>query len=296
MNQEKNSFFSTLKKDFQTSFSINFLFIIIILSTFSIILTNYIFSKSIIKEVHFIIQNYEYSKVGGEENYKILREIQKEQTNSYITDMIENNPEYIEEIKAKIDPQYKKAKKLSQEEISILKEWSNIIWSQDAQYTFVEFSNFTCKYCREFHQTDILPWLLEKYEDLNYILKNMVHKQSTPEYQLALYGKCILQQGDTEKYSQYISEVFSLSWEEQNDFLENISWKYLLSQEIQTCISSPETKLFLEKEFGQWIYLWVTSTPSFIVLDNTTGKYTFIEWLVSKEDMIKSIDAFMGKN
>gem|GEM_PF-6972312 len=72
--------------------------------------------------MHFIIQNYEYSKVGGEENYKILREIQKEQTNSYITDMIENNPEYIEEIKAKIDPQYKKAKKLSQEEISILKE------------------------------------------------------------------------------------------------------------------------------------------------------------------------------
>ena len=95
MNQENKWFFSTLKKDFQTSFSINFLFIIIILATLSIILTNYIFSRNVIKEVHLIIQNYEYSKVWGEENYKILREIQKEQTNSYITDMIENNPEYI---------------------------------------------------------------------------------------------------------------------------------------------------------------------------------------------------------
>ena len=296
MDKENKWFFSTLKKDFQTSFSINFLFIIIILSTLSIVLTNYIFSKSIIKEVHFIIQNYEYSKVGGEENYKILREIQKEQTNSYITDMIKNNPEYIEEIKAKIDPNYQKAHQLTSEEITLLKADSFILWNALSPYTLLEFSNFSCKYCRAFHQTDILPWLLEKYEWLNYILKNMVNKEWTPEYQLALYGKCILQQGDTEKYSQYISEIFSLSWEEQKDLLENISWKYLLSQEIQSCISLPETKLFLEKEFGQWIYLWVTSTPSFIVLDNTTGKYTLIEWLISKEDMVKSIDAFMGKN
>lgn len=295
MDKENKWFFSHFKRDMQTSFSINFLFIIIILSTFSIILTNYIFSKSVIKEVHSIIQNYEYSKVGGEENYKILREIQKEQTNSYITDMIKNNPEYIEEIKAKIDPNYQKPHQLTSEEITLLKSDTFTLWNTQSSYTLLEFSNFSCKYCRAFHQTDILSWLLDKYEGLNYILKNMVNKEWTPEYQLALYGKCILQQGDTEKYSQYISEVFALSWDEQKSFLENISWKYLLWEESQNCINAPETKLFLEKEFGQWIYLWITSTPSFILLDNTTGKYILIEWLVSKEDMEKHIEAFIEK-
>lgn len=295
MDKESKWFFSTLKRDFQTSFSINFLFIIIILSTFSIILTNYIFSKSIIKEVHFIIQNYEYSKVGGEENYKILREIQKEQTNSYITDMIKNNPEYIEEIKAKIDPQYKKAKKLSQEEISILKEWSNIIWSQDAQYTFVEFSNFTCKYCKTFHDQNIWEELLKSHENMNYIFKNMVNKEGTQDYNLALYGKCISKEKTQEDFLSYMKDAFSILPEEQEKFLETTIDKYSLGEIFQTCMSWVDAKVALEKEFWQGVYLWVTSTPSFVIINNTTGKYHLIEWLLAKDDMIITLDTFMKK-
>ncbi len=293
MNQENKWFFSTLKKDFQTSFSINFLFIIIILATLSIILTNYIFSRNVIKEVHLIIQNYEYSKVWGEENYKILREIQKEQTNSYITDMIENNPEYIEEIKAKIDPNYKKTEKLSQEEITILKEWSMIVWNKEQPYTFVEFSNFSCKYCQTFHAETSLPDFLKSYETMNYLFKNMVNKEGTQDYDLALYGKCISQEKQEADYLSYINEAFNI-WEENKDtFLEKIISKYSLWETFQKCISSDETKLALEKEFGQWVYLWVVSTPSFVLLDNLTWKYSLIEWLLSKEEMKAKLDSFM---
>lgn len=293
MSQENKWFFSTLKKDFQTSFSINFLFIIILLATLWIILANYIFSRNVIKEVHLIIQNYEYSKVWGEENYKILREIQKEQTNSYITDMIENNPEYIEEIKAKIDPNYKKIKKLSQEEISILKEWSAIIWNKEQPYTFVEFSNFSCKYCKTFHAENSIQELLESHETMNYMFKNMVNKEGTQDYDLALYGKCISQEKQEEDYLSYINEAFNI-WEENKDtFLEKIISKYSLWETFQNCISSDETKLALEKEFGQWVYLWVVSTPSFVLLDNLTWKYSLIEWLLSKEEMKAKLDSFM---
>ncbi|MGE4444096.1 MAG: DsbA family protein [Candidatus Altimarinota bacterium] len=293
MNQENKGFFSTLKKDFQTSFSINFLFIIIILATLSIILTNYIFSRNVIKEVHLIIQNYEYSKVGGEENYKILREIQKEQTNSYITDMIENNPEYIEEIKAKIDPNYKKIKKLSQEEITILKEGSAILGNQEQPYTVIEFSNFSCKYCQTFHAETSLQDFLKSYETMNYVFKNMVNKEGTQDYDLALYGKCISQEKQEADYLSYINEAFNIGEENKDTFLEKIISKYSLGETFQKCISSDETKLALEKEFGQGVYLGVVSTPSFVILDNLTGKYSLIEGLLSKEEMKAKLDSFM---
>lgn len=62
-------------------------------------------------------------KVGGEANYKLLREIQKDQMTTYIRELSEKDPAYIESLKRKIKnlEEGKKNLVLSMEEISVLK-------------------------------------------------------------------------------------------------------------------------------------------------------------------------------
>lgn len=44
----------------------------------------------------------EYGKVGGESNYLLLQEIQRERTSSYLKDLEEKEPDYIRGLKKKI--------------------------------------------------------------------------------------------------------------------------------------------------------------------------------------------------
>ncbi len=298
MENKNHTLLGTIREQLKNNFSINFLFVIIILMTMWNILSNYIFTRNVIKEVNSTIENYEYSKAGGEENYKILREIQKEQTISYLNDISNQDPEYIEDIKSKIDPNYQKQKKLTQEEIEILKQETFVLWKEDAPYSLIEFSHFACKYCTDMHTQNIIPELLGEYQEkLNYLFKNMVNKKESREYTQAWEAKCIFSQTKNETYLKYVDELFSFSLEEKNDekikkFLSdnNLDWKI-----FENC-SQKEIDISLEKEFWQWIYLWVKSTPTFVVLDNTTWKYIFLEWYTSKEDFqTKYLNEFLKK-
>jgi hypothetical protein len=72
------------------------------LSTILIIISGYIFANRIIESMTAQIQNLEYTRVGGEENYKLLREIQRDQISNYIKDLSDKDPKYIEGLKRKI--------------------------------------------------------------------------------------------------------------------------------------------------------------------------------------------------
>lgn len=49
------------------------------------------------------LSEIEYGKVGGESNYRLLQEIQRDRTSNYLKDLEEKEPEYIRGIKKKIE-------------------------------------------------------------------------------------------------------------------------------------------------------------------------------------------------
>jgi hypothetical protein len=49
------------------------------------------------------LSEIEYGKVGGESNYRLLQEIQRDRTSNYLKDLEEKEPDYIRGIKKKIE-------------------------------------------------------------------------------------------------------------------------------------------------------------------------------------------------
>jgi hypothetical protein len=82
--------------------SISKIALIQFLCTIVIVLAGYVFANQIILSTNEKIDTLEYSKAGGEENYKLLREIQKEQVDTYIRDYSRKDPEYFKRLRAKI--------------------------------------------------------------------------------------------------------------------------------------------------------------------------------------------------
>lgn len=110
------------------SVSLNFVAITILLCTVLIIASVMTIAKKTTEDIRQVMNDQEYMKVGGEENYKLLREIQKDQMTSYIRDLSEKDPVYIESLKRKIKnlENGKKTLVLSPEEIGVLKDGAHV--------------------------------------------------------------------------------------------------------------------------------------------------------------------------
>ncbi|MDD3144736.1 MAG: thioredoxin domain-containing protein [Candidatus Gracilibacteria bacterium] len=272
-------------------FSSNFNILIVIICTIVIVGTNYYTSKKTILEINNIIQQYEYNKTGGEDNYKIMMEIQKDQMNSYIENLKETNPEYIEIIKNKINNKKQaEVKTLSIEEIGVLQGTAPILGDKSADYSMIEFSDFDCKYCKEFHNENNLGLILEKNPKWNYIFKNMINSSNTYAILASKYGKCIEDKGGNDMYFNFISEMFkNTNLESINSF---ISENKLDNEELNNCINTEEVSISLEKEFGQGVYLGIKSTPSTVLINNNSGEYNIIEGTLTEEELETKISEF----
>lgn len=272
-------------------FSSNFNILIVIICTIVIVWTNYYTSKKTILEINNIIEQYEYNKTWWEDNYKIMMEIQKDQMNSYIENLKETNPEYIEIIKNKINNKKQaEVKTLSIEEIWVLQGTSPILWDKSADYSMIEFSDFDCKYCKEFHNENNLWLILEKNPKWNYIFKNMINSSNTDAILASKYWKCIEDKWWNDMYFNFISEMFkNTNLESINSF---ISENKLDNEELNNCINTEEVSISLEKEFWQWVYLWIKSTPSTVLIDNNSWEYNIIEWTLIQEELETKISEF----
>lgn len=284
-NNSSNKFYSP-------KLTTSFLVVLILLCTALIISTNYLFSTKTIKDIEKLMKENEYSKVWWEENYKLLLEIEKEEKQKYIDELNKTNPEYIKEIKTKIQNEEKNTKILSWEEINILKSNTALSWSTGSTFSLIEFSDYECEYCKKYHSEKTISKTLESYSwSINYIFKNMPTKDHNTAFELSKYARCFYKEAWDEIYFDFINNAFS-SWA-----LENISafWEEnnINEENIKNCISSYETSIELKNEIWQWIYLWIKSIPSVIILNNETWEYKLIEWKKTQENLKLEIDNFI---
>ncbi len=263
------------------------MFAMFLLSTFAIILSNYIFEKNTRLEIKDYIQTLEYSKFWWEENYKILNEIQREQTATFLEDLKTTNPEYIEEIRKKLNMQEEEKNIFTDEEIDALYNSWYMTWSTDSDYSIIEFSSYDCEFCYDLHeQIDFFD--LSENNDFSYYLKNMSDINDENIFNLSKKISCI-------NDNDFKKEVFNNSWiDEKNIFVDD----YIQSNnlDLSECINSESTTQNLQDQFWQGIYLWVEVLPTIFVINNSTWEYSKIEWSVSEEEFLQKIEELKNSN
>lgn len=268
--------------------------LILLLCSGLIITSNYYFSTKVITEIHQVISDMEYSKVWWETNYMLLREIQKEQMIKYIDDVTKKDPAYIEWLKRKIKnpDEIIKENILSADAIDKFKSDTYIQWNTWAKVSIIEFSDFECSFCREFHSAWIVSKIISNNKDnVNYIFKNVPSQKHENATKLAQGWKCILTKTNWENYINYINSIFK-TWTGTS-----IDWMYALvdklwvkKADLDKCIVSEEIKTSVKKEIWQAIYFWLKTTPSIIILNNIDGKYYIFEWAIDEATLNSKIE------
>ncbi len=273
------------------------LIITILVSTLSIIWSIAFYSKQVSIEVSNTIMENEYKEIWGKDNYTILKELQKEEMVKYIHQLKKENPEHIYNIRQKsIKEVSNQANMLNWRDLLELKSGSYIKWNSWALLTFIEFSDLECPYCISYHNNGTIDSTLNEFnDDVNYIFKNFplpIHKNSEKE---ALAWKCIEKLSNGENYLSYIDSVFSNTlWGGEWYDLENIATIVkdfnIEEKSFDDCYSNESNLELVKTEFEQWRKFWINSTPSSVIINNTTGEFIVLSWSVEQKELEDTIN------
>lgn len=261
-----------------------------ILCTIAIILAMYAFSNRTILAINEKIDSQEYSKVWGEENYKLLQEIQKDQVNSMIRDYSVTNPEYIEQIRKKIRSEKSEIteevsvkNRITPDEIASLKSQAILLGNSWAHISLIEFSDFTCDHCREFHNKKILSQIESTSSwAVNHIYKSIPWRKNLEWLQMAAMGRCTYTLSGSTAYSNFTDMAFAEGNSERPRLNSSGAVSYIVKNlwvsevQLKQCIESVDTKAILDREFWQSIYLDIWATPSTLVMNSKTWYFQIV--------------------
>lgn len=175
--------------------------------------------KNLEKNIQKQIMKVEYNKIWWEDNYELIKELQKNQINGYINILREQKPELIEEIEKKLDAEKNNRKYLTSYEIEKLKTNTPIKWNTWATISLIWFSDLECEHCIEESNLNTLEKLTEEFwTDINYSFKNFPlpkYKNSMTE---AIATICVKNLSNNEEnYFNFIKKFILILFEDENE-------------------------------------------------------------------------------
>jgi protein-disulfide isomerase len=136
--------------------------------------------------------------------------------------------------------------------------------SEDAPITIIEFSDYECPYCRQWH-TEVYSQLLDTYGDqIRFVYRDFplesIHANAIPAAQAA---NCAFEQ---DNFWDYHDKLFSMELGLSPDaYLEYASQLGLDEEQFQECIDSGRYQEEVQSDFEFAANLGVRSTPTFFI-------------------------------
>ena len=153
-----------------------------------------------------------------------------------------------------------------------------IINNSWARYSIVEFGDFECIYCQKFHNKKILETVMSKYPfNINYYFVNYpLTKIHVNAQYLAKWYICTLEQ-DQKQAITYIDFVYSQTIGDVVLLLNE--WKKWLDQRaFENCMNGTGSDQIIKNQIYIGDKVWVTGTPSVLMINNDTSEYELIAW------------------
>jgi len=191
--------------------------LLILLCTSLIILTNFVAGKNSEKNIFNNLMEAEYNKIWWKDNYNILKELQKNEILLYLDTIKKEKPELIEEIQNKIKASENNNLFLDKISIEKLKKDSFIEWNSWALISIIEYSDFECEYCIEYHKSNIISEIInDNLENINYLFKHFPLPTYKNSKIIAWASECIKKINNWSWYIDFINMVFNTTkwwWE-----------------------------------------------------------------------------------
>ncbi|HKS82727.1 MAG TPA: thioredoxin domain-containing protein [Candidatus Acidoferrales bacterium] len=138
----------------------------------------------------------------------------------------------------------------------------------DAKVTLIEFSDFECPHCLEFH--NFLRDIRAKYPQLRIVHKDFPISQIHPWAETAaIAGRCAFQQSPAAfwKISDFLfsnQDLISASnvWDKVTQFASDAN---LDQDAFKACLASPQAKKAVDDSLQQGVALGITGTPAIYI-------------------------------
>lgn len=158
-----------------------------------------------------------------------------------------------------------------------IKANSYVNGDENADITWIEYSDFGCTFCVRMHAEDkTVQWVLENFP---WVVNNRFQHMAFRNRDVPEAIECIAEQAWEAAFNTLVSSSFDASATSRNDVLaiadsENINFN---TTEYESCISDGRMKRKIEShmEVGQNIF-WVTGTPWNVLVNVNTWEFELI--------------------
>lgn len=166
-----------------------------------------------------------------------------------------------------------------------------------AQFTFTEYSDFECSYCKTFF--DVPKALVDGSRgNISLVFKHVpIHGEASRKEAFA--SECAAHQGGNDAFYKMAGAIFDDTQSNGNGTKSPLAKLAndigLNGQDLTKCI---DENLFYEKvksDFSQAMELGIKVTPSTVVRHNQSGKETIITGAVTPNDLLKAMSELIQK-
>lgn len=166
--------------------------------------------------------------------------------------------------------------------ITEIKDNSYFQNDKNKKIIWLEFSDLSCEFCKNFNNSWIIDEVLKQKEISKTYNHFVVHEGKHFEFL-----ECFAEQKWEKEFFNFLKKSFE-NWTYEESELLTLSKNFSINEEnLKTCISSEKYKEKIEKQksMAQNIF-WVNATPTSVFINSETWEYKIISWF-DKESWVK---------
>lgn len=172
---------------------------------------------------------------------------------------------------------------------------SYILWQENAEITWLEYSDIECPFCAKLHNSGAIQKVADHFGDsVNFTFHHFPLAFHSHAQEAAELLECVANESWVAAFYDTIDDFFMLHYE----------WGFSLSsmkeiiedQEVdsEACLEAEyfSEKISTQMSTGQELF-WITGTPSSVIINNKTGEYVVIPGAYPYETFQSTIESLL---
>ncbi|TSC62208.1 MAG: DSBA oxidoreductase [Parcubacteria group bacterium Gr01-1014_48] len=182
----------------------------------------------------------------------------------------------------------------SAEKVIPVNKDDHVFGNPGAEITLIEFSDFQCPFCAQFHPT-LERIVSESNGKINWVYRHFpltsIHPNAMPA---AIASECVAQEADNDAFWKFAGELFKNQQELGAPLYEKLAKRAGISKnDFSTCIASPKIEKQINDDMGDAVNSGGQGTP-YVIIINKKGETSSFSGALPYAQVIQAIDKARG--